>query len=100
MAAGREVHLDDLPPELQQSRRPDSNALTDGAWKAAFTRYIYDRLSRGGQNVAKEAIDISEGLLITTALQFTHGRRQEAAKLLGYSRNTLTRKISELKLGL
>jgi two-component system nitrogen regulation response regulator GlnG len=98
MGAGREVHLDDLPPELLQTRRHETDALTDNTWQDAFTRCIHDRLSQGGRNVAKDAMDISEGILITTALKFTHGRRQEAAKLLGYGRNTLTRKISELKL--
>jgi two-component system nitrogen regulation response regulator GlnG len=98
MAAGREVHLDDLPPELLQIRQHEAVALAEGGWEAAFKRWVYDSLSRGGRNVAKEAIDVSEGILITTALQFTRGRRQEAAKLLGYGRNTLTRKISELKL--
>ncbi|WNV04811.1 nitrogen regulation protein NR(I) [Candidatus Methylospira mobilis] len=99
MAAGREVHLDDLPPELLQIRQHETVALAEGGWEAAFKRWVYDSLSRGGHNVAKDAIDVSEGILITTALQFTRGRRQEAAKLLGYGRNTLTRKISELKLG-
>jgi len=98
MAAGREVHLDDLPPELLQIRQHETVALAEGGWEAAFKRWVYDSLSRGGHNVAKDAIDVAEGILITTALQFTRGRRQEAAKLLGYGRNTLTRKISELKL--
>jgi two-component system, NtrC family, nitrogen regulation response regulator GlnG len=30
------------------------------------------------------------------ALKQTHGHRQEAAKLLGWGRNTLTRKLKEL----
>jgi DNA-binding NtrC family response regulator len=36
--------------------------------------------------------------LIGAALQFTRGRRHEAANLLGYGRNTLTRKIKELDI--
>ena len=35
---------------------------------------------------------------IEAALQQTGGRRQEAARLLGWGRNTLTRKIKELEL--
>ncbi|MGD8310903.1 MAG: helix-turn-helix domain-containing protein, partial [Chromatiales bacterium] len=31
-------------------------------------------------------------------LERTAGRRQEAAKLLGWGRNTLTRKIKELRM--
>ncbi|MDD4905578.1 MAG: helix-turn-helix domain-containing protein, partial [Methylobacter tundripaludum] len=37
-----------------------------------------------------------ESILIKAALNFTHGKRHEAAILLGYGRNTLTRKIQEL----
>ena len=39
-----------------------------------------------------------EGKLITTALAVTRGRRIEAAQRLGIGRNTITRKIQELKL--
>jgi two-component system nitrogen regulation response regulator GlnG len=34
--------------------------------------------------------------MIQAALNKTAGRRQEAAQLLGWGRNTLTRKIKEL----
>ncbi len=96
MAAGKEVHLDDLPPELLSSKA-STPAVIDN-WEDCFRQWVDKRLRRGDRNVAKEAIDSAEGILIATALQFTRGRRQEAAKLLGYGRNTLTRKISELSL--
>jgi two-component system nitrogen regulation response regulator GlnG len=96
MAAGKEVHLDDLPPELLSSKA-STPAVVDN-WEDCFRHWVDKRLRRGDRNVAKEAIDSAEGILIATALQFTRGRRQEAAKLLGYGRNTLTRKISELSL--
>jgi two-component system nitrogen regulation response regulator GlnG len=96
MAAGKEVHLDDLPPELLQSK-PEATAFAE-TWEQSFRQWVDNRLRRGDHNVAKEAIDSAEGILIATALQFTRGRRQEAAKLLGYGRNTLTRKINELNL--
>jgi two-component system nitrogen regulation response regulator GlnG len=35
-------------------------------------------------------------VLIRTALTRTQGHRQEAAKLIGWGRNTLTRKLKEL----
>jgi two-component system nitrogen regulation response regulator GlnG len=96
MAAGKEVHLDDLPPELLQIK-PEPVVFGE-TWEASFRQWVDDRLRRGDHNVAKDAIDSAEGILITTALLFTRGRRQEAAKLLGYGRNTLTRKINELNL--
>ena len=36
--------------------------------------------------------------LIKSALEYTKGHRNEAANLLGYGRNTLTRKIKELAI--
>jgi two-component system nitrogen regulation response regulator GlnG len=96
MAAGKEVHLDDLPPELLQTK-PEAAVFAE-TWEQSFRQWVDNRLRRGEFNVAKDAIDSAEGILICTALQFTRGRRQEAAKLLGYGRNTLTRKINELNL--
>jgi two-component system nitrogen regulation response regulator GlnG len=37
-----------------------------------------------------------ERVLIRAALKRTQGHRQDAAKLLGWGRNTLTRKLKEL----
>lgn len=96
MAAGKDVHLDDLPPELLQTK---SEAVpVSNSWEESFRQWVDQRLRQGEHNIAKEAIESAEGILITTALLVTRGRRQEAAKLLGYGRNTLTRKISELNL--
>jgi len=96
MASGQEVHIDDLPPELLQVKQEITGTVD--TWQNVFRHWVDGELRKGERNVAKEAIDVAESILITTALQFTRGRRQEAAKLLGYGRNTLTRKISELNL--
>ncbi len=98
MAAGTDVHLDDLPPELLQPVREAPTLRADGDWQSALRQWVDDRLRLGHVNIAKDTIESAEGILITTALGATRGRRQEAAKLLGYGRNTLTRKIAELNL--
>ena len=99
MAAGQEVHYDDLPPELLQTSTPDSQTA-DGseAWQLQLQEWVEQQLTWGDQNIAKTAITAAERIMIQSALRFTAGRRQEAAKLLGYGRNTLTRKIKELEL--
>ena len=98
MASGKDVHLDDLPPELLSTVK-DLQALEPAEdWQSALKDWIDERIRLGQRNIAKEAIDSAEGILIRTALNATRGRRQEAAKLLGYGRNTLTRKIAELNL--
>jgi two-component system nitrogen regulation response regulator GlnG len=48
--------------------------------------------------VLTDALPRIERLMIRVALDHTGGRRQDAAKLLGWGRNTLTRKIKELDM--
>ena len=39
-----------------------------------------------------------ERVMLNTALRHTHGHKQEAARRLGWGRNTLTRKLKELDI--
>jgi two-component system nitrogen regulation response regulator GlnG len=93
MAAGHEVYLDDLPPEL---RNPASGAGGGDDWQASLRGYARQFLTRGGKGLHTEINAAFERLLIEVALAHTGGRKQDAAKLLGWGRNTLTRKLKEL----
>lgn len=96
MASGQEIHLDDLPPELMNL---SASPLSDNDdWQVSLRNWVERKLSNGDSGIAKQAIMNFETTVIRTALHFTGGRRQEAARLLGYGRNTLTRKIKELDL--
>jgi len=94
MASGHEIHMEDLPPELKPN--PESD-LTSTNWEQALSLWAEQQLSSGESNILNSALPSFERTLIDVALQHTQGRRQEAAKLLGWGRNTLTRKIKELK---
>jgi two-component system nitrogen regulation response regulator GlnG len=94
MASSREVHLHDLPPELLNTATEREVIGTD--WEALLRKWIDQQLLTKEAEVAKKTIPTVEAILIKAALNFTHGRRHEAAILLGYGRNTLTRKIQEL----
>ncbi len=95
MASGREIHLHDLPPELL-STSSEKNTDETG-WEALLRNFIDQQLLLGNEaEIAKQIIPAVEAILIKAALNFTHGKRHEAAILLGYGRNTLTRKIQEL----
>ena len=97
MASGKEVHAEDLPPELNAgSYQPDR----DEPWESVFRRWTRQSLKRGDTNLLDTALPNFETILIQTALEHTGGRRQDAARLLGWGRNTLTRKIKELRLDL
>ena len=53
-------------------------------------------LTRGQSSLLDNAVPAFERIMIETALKHTAGRRRDAAVLLGWGRNTLTRKIKEL----
>jgi len=97
MASGREIHLEDLPPELN-TQTLDSHTNSVGNWESLLKKTIKEQLLLGQEDVAKLIIPEVESILIKTALQHTSGKKNEAALLLGYGRNTLTRKIKELNI--
>ena len=94
MASSREVHLHDLPPELLNTSLEKETIGTD--WESLLRTWIDQQLLTKEAEVAKQTIPAVEAILIKAALNFTRGKRHEAAILLGYGRNTLTRKIKEL----
>jgi two-component system nitrogen regulation response regulator GlnG len=94
MASGQEVHIEDLPPELRESRQVQGG----GDWRVALRNWTRQSLAAGHVGLLDEALPEFETIMIQTALEFTGGRKQDAAKLLGWGRNTLTRKIKELAL--
>ncbi len=94
MAAGNTVHLADLPPELSGTGSPGAGA----DWEGALKQWARQAFAAGEADVAVEAQRRVERQLVEQALQQTGGHRQEAARLLGWGRNTLTRKIQALGL--
>ena len=96
MASGNEIHIADLPPELR--READTDRPVD-EWEDAFRRWAEASLLQGDTRLLKGAVPRFESILIEAALKKTGGRRQDAARLLGWGRNTLTRKIKQLDIG-
>ncbi len=95
MASSREVHMSDLPTEIQ----PDAVEQTESSqqnWETSLHHWAEKQLVLGKDNLLNDALPKFERIMIETALAKTGGKRQEAAKLLGWGRNTLTRKIKEL----
>jgi two-component system nitrogen regulation response regulator GlnG len=94
MSPSVNVEVNDLPGEL----RTESTAQAQQNWIAALEREAESLLNRGETAIIGELTRQFEKALILRALAHTGGRRIEAAHLLGLGRNTLTRKIQELKL--
>ncbi|HHH48186.1 MAG TPA: nitrogen regulation protein NR(I) [Gammaproteobacteria bacterium] len=93
MSPGQVVHMDELPPELQQE---SARSPIGGSWEDGLRQWADLRLASGESDLLADAVPRFERIMIDVALQHSGGRRQDAARLLGWGRNTLTRKIKEL----
>lgn len=96
MASGRDIHVSDLPPELLDQ---ENIIPTGSTWQEALRKWADQELKKGKQAILDTAIPEFEKIMIDTALSHTGGRRRDASLLLGWGRNTLTRKIKELGMG-
>jgi DNA-binding NtrC family response regulator len=81
--AGDDPGTAQLPPEI-------------GDWQTPLRLWAKQQLAQGETDILKKAARIFEKTLLDCALETTHGRKQDAARLLGWGRNTLTRKLNEL----
>ncbi|MGL6045876.1 MAG: helix-turn-helix domain-containing protein, partial [Vogesella sp.] len=119
MAPGQTVESADLPPEFRlppdaalssHSHEADASpqpasvpahtaaALADGDWLQLLAREVSQRLAAGETGIIDDLTARFESTCIKSGLAHTGGRKVEAAQLLGWGRNTLTRKIQELGL--
>lgn len=120
MATSNQVDTTDLPEEIQSeagsrstqshtashSKDLNNNHLTvspaeqtqNNVWQNQLAAHISKEISLGNSNILASVMPDFERTLIQTALTHTHGRKGEAAKLLGWGRNTFTRKLQELDL--
>jgi len=106
MITGREVYPEDLPSELKQipiSKTDDQGQIQAGVdrialhhWDELLGQWAIQKLKNGEMKILDIATPMFERTLINAALQQTRGRKRHAAELLGWGRNTLTRKLKEL----
>ncbi len=95
MAPSVSIEVKDLPPELREA---GAQSQSQQSWVAALESEADGMLNRGETAIMDGLSRQFERTLIEKALAFTGGRRIEASQLLGLGRNTLTRKIQELKI--
>ena len=95
MASGKSITMDDLPRDLKES---ESSTHGSSSWTTLLSAWAEQKLAQGDEQILQEATPLLERVLIEAAMKKTGGKRQKAAKLLGWGRNTLTRKIQELHM--
>jgi two-component system nitrogen regulation response regulator GlnG len=98
MASGQDVLPHDLPPEINQQPTSIEKTTQSGDWRTLLANWADAQLQSGQNNILDEAIASFERILLERALHYTHGHKQDAAKRLGWGRNTLTRKLKELDM--
>lgn len=94
-------HKDTAQPNVEPSPAQLASVNLEQAsqdWDAQLMGWAKTRLADGADHLLDEAIPRLERVMIRAALFQTDGHRQEAARLLGWGRNTLTRKIKELDM--
>ncbi|WP_341502333.1 nitrogen regulation protein NR(I) [Gallaecimonas sp. GXIMD4217] len=89
MAASQEILASDLPDDLS-----GGDQAQDG-WQQALADWAEQALASGESELAVKAQAALEQTLIKVALAHSQGHKQAAAQLLGWGRNTLTRKLKE-----
>lgn len=94
-APGREIKAEDIPTDLGGVPGP---AKLQDEWTRQLMSWADKRLAAGETPLLDDAMPEFERTLIRAALRKAEGGRQEAARLLGWGRNTLTRKLKELAM--
>lgn len=88
-----QVGVQDLPPEILSFSQEKAEQ-----WVLSLSLWAQKKLEDNEPQLLNNALSLFEHTLIKAALKHTGGRRQEAAKLLGIGRNTLTRKLHEFSI--
>src|SRR5579864_3954629 len=97
LAPGNEVRVDDLPPGMVVVRPP---ARIEADWVKALATWADREVDAGDSPLVHLAQPEFERVLIRSAVKHSRGHRQDAARLIGWGRNTLTRKLKELDVSL
>ena len=97
MASGREILIEDLPEEFNQTVASAPGG--PHSWERELSSCVAEKLSSMSANTAPlldEILPAFERTLINAALNHTHGHKRDASVILGWGRNTLTRKMKDL----
>ena len=121
MTTGDTVMIEDLPPELldstapnveqqssmayhvhQNSQNTQNSQLTQAhdkqSWQQALAIWAKQSLQTGETDILQTATPEFERVLLKAALNHSGGKKIAAANLLGWGRNTLTRKLQQLEI--
>jgi len=94
MSASSIITIDDLPDDIFKSNQEVNVSSTSGSWQSDLQQHIRRTISSDNDVLKRIGVEV-EKLLIEESLIATDGIKSEAAKLLGWGRNTLARKAKK-----
>jgi two-component system, NtrC family, nitrogen regulation response regulator GlnG len=95
MSASSIITIDDLPDDILKSNQEANVSSTNGSWQSDLQQHIRRTISSDNDVLKRIGVEV-EKLLIEESLIATDGIKSEAAKLLGWGRNTLARKAKKI----
>jgi two-component system nitrogen regulation response regulator GlnG len=94
MSIDKEITTEDLPKDLLDV---NSLVINDKNWSDFLETWILSEFNKNSINISKDIDSIYESVLIKSSLKLSNGNKTEAAKILGWGRNTITNKIKNLE---
>ena len=91
MAPTQNVKLEDLPKEIIDSEK--SPELVNDDWESGFSQWLGEIYQSNSENMLEIIEPALDKVMINFALEKTGGKKQDAAKVLGLGRNTLSKKL-------
>ena len=94
MSVNSDVVVADLPRELV-NEGIDSNININ--WEEVFESWILSEFNKDSKDISKNIDSIYESILIKSALTLSEGNKTEAARILGWGRNTISNKMKSIE---
>ena len=96
MSPTQNVKVQDLPTEIKNY---EITELPSSSWEDSLSSWLKNISKDFDGELSNIANNKIEKILINVALERTNGKKNEAAKLLGWGRNTLAKKMKEMGIG-
>jgi|TARA_X000000950_G_scaffold285211_1_gene390474 two-component system nitrogen regulation response regulator GlnG len=93
MSPSQNIKSQDLPSEVKEYEFTD---IPSSSWEDGMQNWLKNVSMNINSGLSEIAITKIEKMLIKTALERSNGKKNDAAQILGWGRNTLTKKMKEL----
>ena len=92
MSPSQSVKVQDLPTEVKEYEVTD---IPTSSWEDGMQNWLKNVSMNIDSGLSEIAITKIEKMLIRTALEKSNGKKNDAAQILGWGRNTLSKKMKE-----